>query len=142
MNASTLGLAAALAFTALAVRAQGDQSDIISQHGDALSRSTSAEALVEPKPTRPPNSAPLVVPSMEPAAASPDVSHPGAVSRAPAPIAVVAQPAPVAPAGTNSAASPGAASAAPESGKGRAVLVVIGALIALAMFLWERRSKD
>lgn len=114
MNASGLALAFALtASLGLAARAQGDQADVISQHGDALSRSTSAEALVKPMPAAPPNTAAPAIPSSEPVSGSPGVASTTAV-----------------PPSTL------------DSGKGRAVLIAVGALLALAMFLWERRRKD
>jgi hypothetical protein len=135
-----LGFAAALALAAREVRAQGDQSDIISAHGDALARSTSAPSLVEPMPTVPPNSPPPVIPSATaavpaPATATPPVVRTQAVPAAPFPIPSAPQAQPAAITKTNPAAES-------ENGGRRYVLIAVGALVALAMFLWERRPKD
>jgi hypothetical protein len=141
----TLGFIGAFALATSRVRAQGDQSNIISQQGDALSRSTSAEALVAPKPARPPNSAAPAVPSNspEPSSASPAPASNGAslvtysspaIPRDSAPLAV--------PAASGNSVPPATVPPASPQGSGRGVLILIGALIALAMFLWERRRKD
>jgi hypothetical protein len=120
MKSSRLGVALGFAvFFALAthaVQAQGDQSDVISAHGDALSRATSAGALVEPMPSRPPNSAPPVIPS-------------ASVARQAAPTI-----------GTPSL--PGTLPAGAPLGRRRDYLIAAGVIISLAMFLWDRRKKD
>ena len=135
----TLGFAL-LALTARTVRADGDQSDIISAHGDARARATSAEALVEPAPEVPPNSAPPVVPSTA-VVATPEVSRPAASPASPISAGGSPQTPPAAVADTNSAPKQALPPVVPE-GRGRAALIAAGALIALAMFLWERRRKD
>jgi len=143
---AALGIAAAL--SAGSAQAQGDQSDIISAHGDALSRSTSAPALVQPMPKVPPNSAPPVVPSATGAAtpvgapaalATPSVAAPRVAAAAPAAVAAPPQASP-APAEQNLA--PAAAPLPPQNEGRRYILIAAGALIALAMFLWERRRKE
>jgi hypothetical protein len=105
--------------SAVSVRADADQSDVISAHGDALARSTSAASLVKPMPAAPPNSTPPVIPASAvvpaPAGATPPFARP--------------QPGP-APAPNR------------EPDARRYDLIALGALIALAMFLWERRRKD
>lgn len=137
-----LGFAAALALTARAARADGDQSDIISAHGDARARATSAEELVKPMPAVPPNSAPPVIPSATAAFTTPRVARPAAVQTAPAGAAQI--PPATAAQGETSAVLVSTKAAAPETGlgKNRGLLIAAGALIALAMFLWERRRKD
>ena len=136
---------AGLALTARTVRADDEQPTIISAHGDALGRATSAEALVEPKPSVPPNSAPPVIPSATVIAAMPSPAPPSVVAPEPAPIAGAPQapPAPATIANTTSAAktlpSP---TSPPEPERGHAALIIAGAVLALAMFLWERRRKD
>jgi hypothetical protein len=143
-----LGFAAALALAAREVGAQGDQSDIISAHGDALARSTSAPALVQPMPKGPPNSALPVVPSAPAAATPPAATPPAAAPPVAAPQGVPAAPAAVSAAPQSSPApaeaNPAPATAPlPSQNEGRRyVLIVAGALVALAMFLWERRRKD
>jgi len=150
MNASrlpsTLGLAFALTLMARATRAQ-DQSNIISQHGDALARSTSAQALVVPMPPVPPNTPVPVHPSGD-VYATPSAPSAPVVASAAAPTAALTSPAPGGGAAPQSAQTAPAPSVLPESNdssagssRRRVVLIIVGALIAIAMFLWDRRRK-
>lgn len=134
------GFAAAFALGTRAARAQGDQSDVISAHGDALSRATTAGALVAPMPSVPPNSAPPVIPAAAVAAppvAVPPVAGPAAVSAPPIAPSNVAQ-------GATSVVLVSGRTAAPETGLGmnRGILIAAGVIISIAMFLWDRRKKD
>jgi hypothetical protein len=148
MRASRLliatGFAAGFAFVARPVRAQGSQSDIISQQGDALARSTSAQALVPPMPAVPPNTAPPIMPATTNAAAATLNAPP--FTPAQVDTAPVAPPGGAPSLGTNAPPiAPGLPETAPDAalstGHSRAILIAAGALIAVAMFLWDRRRK-
>jgi hypothetical protein len=145
MNASrAVSLAcAALLLGVRAVRAD-DQTTIISAHGDALANSASAQALVKPMPTLPPNSAPPKLPDETAASPANAPAAPTAVVK-PAgadmsPAAYSAGSSPSQPAAVAAVAPPPAAPSPQPAG--HAKLVIVGALAALALFLWERRSKS
>ena len=140
------GLAAGFGLAAIAARADGDQSDVISAHGDARAEAKPAEELVKPMPAVPPNSAPPVVPSSTPVVAAPGIPRPAAVLTS-APV-VPERPhasggqAPATLTDNGAAAAPAAPPAGQERRDGHAILIIAGAVLALAMFLWERRRKD
>jgi hypothetical protein len=144
-----LGFAAALPFAARGALAQGDQSNVISQHGDALARSTSAEELVAPMPAEPPNTSPALVQPAAPKDAEPADAAAAMPPRVIAPMDLPSgsnAPVPAAPGAAASSAltdanSGSAAPAAIPQGRSRGILIAAGALLALAMFLWERRRK-
>ena len=133
-----------LALALAAPSARADDPTIISAHGDALARATSAQALVEPMPANPPNTP-----------AAPKAAEPEADAPPPPPIPLVppqgdalTDAAPALSASVQAASAPVVAApseppTAPPpatNGKSRAGLIVLGALAALGLFLWERRK--
>ena len=106
-----------LAAALVGSHARGDDQDSISSRGDALARATSAQALVRPAPAYPPG-----MPAVPKTRALTETDSQGSRGASP----------------TDSAQPPAAADAArPPS---RTLLVVLGALAAVGLFLWERRK--